>query len=110
MDKITENSVYQALNYMGETDETYARSRANMEWLKHQSKVVYSMAAMESSETTVKGRECDAETSKAYQEAMRKWTDSIYDYHLIASKRKRAETTIDLFRTLSATRRTGVVL
>lgn len=110
MDKITEHSVYQALNYLAESDVEYAKSKASINWLKHQAKVVFSMECMASGETTVKGRECDAETSDLYQEAMRKQRDAEYDYYLLASKRKRFECIIDLFRTLSATRRSGVVI
>ena len=109
MDNLTEHDVYKALTYLGETDVEFARAKASIEWSAHQAKTVYSMELLASDQATVEGRKAGAQASETYQDAMQRVREAVYDYQLLSAKRKRAELTIDVWRSLNAARGRGVV-
>jgi hypothetical protein len=109
MDSITEHDMFQSLTYLGATDEDYARAKAHLEFCRYKIKHHHAMAYLEAAGSTVADRQANAECHEDYRQAIRDFRGATYDYEHLRSKRKHAELTIDLFRTLESSRRAGHV-
>ena len=110
MKDITEKDVFRALTYLAETDQEYAHAKAGVEASKHKAKTVYCMEYMAIKEGTVKDREAYAQVSQAYQDAHHEYTDAIYGYELLATRRKRAELTKEFWQSLNKARLQGSIV
>jgi len=94
-----------AYHYLAETDEEYARAKADMLAKKYMVKVAYSVAVLESGESSVSAREADAQRSKGHQSAIVGYREAVLHFETINAKRQRALLAIERWRTLESTRR-----
>jgi len=103
---ITEQQVEKAIHYLADTDEPCARAKALVKALEHGFKTV---AASEfvSFDGPQGERQQRAYASQAYKDHTSKYEEAITDYEIMANKRKRAELTIDVWRSINANRRQG---
>ena len=62
-----------ALHYLAESEDDYARLKAGHQAEKERLKVVRASQTLDSTETTQKGKEMDAEASQAFTEALNDW-------------------------------------
>ena len=103
---ISENQVEKAMNYLAETDEDYGKSVGLVKGLEHYLKTVKSQVFLNSS-GTVAEREAKSYASKDYREKILEHQNAVTDKEIMAAKRKRAELTVDVWRTQQANRRQG---
>ena len=95
-----------AIKYLASTDETHARARAEYNALSELRKTVRAFCFCES-KGGVKEREMAAECHDDYVNHIEKIKQSEIDFHLLHNKRKRAELTVEMYRTWSANSRKG---
>ncbi|MEE8289734.1 MAG: hypothetical protein V3R25_10020 [Nitrosomonadaceae bacterium] len=106
--KITDLVVEQAIEYLASTDEAHAKARAEYNALSELRKTVRAFCFTEST-GGVKEREMRAECHPDYVAHIEKIKVSEIDFHTMHNKRKRAELTVELYRTYSANVRRGNV-
>ena len=106
-----EDQAEKALNYLASTDEEHSNAKALLSALQEQRKTVKAMVYLQHIERG-KGQgvsEQEAYNSDEYREHIVKIQNAEADYQLLQNKRKRAELTIELWRTFSANQRRGNV-
>lgn len=103
---ITDESVEAAVAYLAETDVTHARARAEYNALSEMRKTVRAFCFGDA-EGGVKEREMLAECHCDYIAHIEKIKQAEIHFHTLHNKRKRAELTIELYRTYSANVRRG---
>jgi len=102
------NDISSALKYLAETDEPYAKAKGYEVGLKYKVKVAKSLAYLKTT-GKVAQREAESLTSEEYATAIENHENAIIDCETYRAKRKRAELTIEVWRTENANRRTGNV-
>lgn len=97
-----------ALQYLSSTDESCANARAFQLYLESKEKTILAMALL--GETgTVQERDAKARTCSSYLEWLEQYREAVADYELQRNKRKRAELTIEVWRSQNANMRRGNV-
>lgn len=102
----TENDISKALTYLAETDEPYAKAIGRIKGLEHQIKTIKAIGFLEA-QGTVGERTAKSESSSQYIAFTRDYEEAVYEKETMAAKRKRAELTVDVWRSLNASRRQG---
>ena len=105
---ITERHMETALHYLAESDEPYAEAKMNLERAEILRKRARQRVFLTFSGTVAERHaeaECDADVSAADGD----YVEAVGRYETMKAKRQRAELTIDVFRTLEASRRKGNV-
>ena len=105
-DQTHEDRAQAAINYLASTDESHARARAEYNALSELRKTVRAFC-FDKSEGGVKEREMAAERHCDYIAHIEKIKEAEIEFHLLHNKRKRAELTVEMFRTYSANVRKG---
>jgi len=105
----TAKDVSHMLSSLAQTDEKYARLTAAVKALDHKRRVIRAIALLETS-GTVAEREALATASKEYQAFIKEYENTIADREILAAKRKRAELTIDVWRSLNSARSKGQIV
>jgi predicted nucleotidyltransferase len=108
--KTVEERAELALRYLACTDEKHARAKALLGALQEHRKAVKAAVYIEQINTSKVAQgyaEQAAYASKEYAEIIDKIEEAEINYMLLNNKRKRAELTIELFRTHSANQRRG---
>lgn len=101
-----EQKAQAAINYLAQTDEDHAKARAEYNALSELRKTVRAFC-FEKAEGGVKEREMAAERHGDYIAHIEKIKAAEIEFHTMHNKRKRAELTVDLYRTWSANVRKG---
>lgn len=102
----SEEVVGGALEYLSSTDVQYGQLMGAVKASEHQGKVAKSVAFL-SATGTVAEKESKAYTSQEYMHWLESHQNIVADLEVIRAKRKRAELTIDVWRSLNASRRQG---
>lgn len=102
----TEDDVGRSLRYLAETDELFAKQTAHMKALEYQVKTIKALEYLDS-EGTIAEREAKSCSSAAYRAFIEDYENAVATRETTAAKRKRAELTIDVWRTCAANRRQG---
>ena len=105
---ISDKHVEEAIAYLCETDVPHARAMAEYNALSELRKTVRAFS-FQDAEGGVAERTMKAECSPEYVEHLEKIKASEIDYRIMHNKRKRAELTVELYRTTSANQRKGNV-
>ena len=104
---ITVERMEAALNYLAQTDEVVAEAKVQVAKSEYLAKLEEAFGFRLASGATVKDREVAAKTDSKVQELWNIHFKAVADYEKLRAKRERAVLTIDLFRTLEASRRQG---
>lgn len=107
--KLTYSRVEVALERLANTDETFAARKADMERYKHKAKAVFSAIFLRS-EGTVRERECIAEMSETYQNALSEWFTAIEAFEKMRNERDHEERVIEVWRSLNSARNKGQIV
>ena len=102
----TEQEVAQALKYLASTDESCAKARAFQLYLESKEKTILAMTIL-SAEGTAQNKDAAARTSATYLEWLEQYREAVTDYELQRNKRRRAELTIEVWRSTNANQRRG---
>jgi len=103
---IDEKHAEKALHYLAETDEAYAEAKTKAKGLEYRLKTAKAAAFLEA-DGTVAEREALALNDLGYREMLDEFEDAMLDMEIYQAKRKRAELTIEFWRSLNANRRQG---
>ena len=98
-----------ALRYLAQTEEGYAKAKASRIFLEETQKTVKATLFTDAPDGSVASRESYAYAHKDYTEHCQKLRDAVYDEELLRAKRLRYELSIEVWRTQEASRRRGNV-
>lgn len=101
-----EKQIGAALQYLAETDAPCAKLIARVKALEFQAKAILGMEFLDA-EGTVAEREAKARASTAHRAFINDYENAVAECETIRAKRKRAELTIEVWRSLNANRRQG---
>ena len=96
-----------ALLYLAESEAEYARFRALKDSEKERLKILHASLVLDSNESSQTAKDKDALSNKTYQAATEEWHTILENYYLIEAKRKRAELTIEMYRSVNAAMKKG---
>ena len=102
-----EDDVAKALTYLADTDIEYATNVARVKALDYQIKTIKALVFLDK-EGSVADRTAKSESSQAYRAFVKDYETAVYDKEVVAAKRKRAELTIEVWRSLNSNRRAGM--
>ena len=102
----TEKDIGKALNYLAETDQPYAQHCAHVKALEYQVKTIKALVYLEST-GTVEDKTALSESSEVYRAWVTDYEKAYCEMKTIDAKRKRADLTIEVWRSLNANRRQG---
>jgi len=103
---ITQSRMEAALSYLAQTDSEIAEAKVTMLRSEYLAKLKEAFN-FKTADGSVEERKAIAKTDPEAQEAWNKHYVAVADYEKLRAKRERAVLTIDLFRTLEASRRQG---
>lgn len=103
-----DDGVGTALRYLAETDEPAANARAMAKYLEQKRKTIKAVGFMKASGTMAE-REARSYTTNEYLQFLEDYKAAVYDDELYKNKRKRAELTVEVWRSKNANRRAGNV-
>ena len=101
-----EESVSAALQYLAQTDVPLAKAIARCEALELQCKTIRGLEFLEAT-GTVAEREAKSNSSQTFRAFTNDYENAVADRETMRLKRRRAELTIDVWRTVAANRRQG---
>lgn len=101
-----EDDVSKALKYLAETDVPYAKVMAHVKAMEYQLKTIKGLSFLEA-KGTVADRTAESESCLTYRTWVNDYENSYADMKIMDSRRKRAELTIDVWRSINANRRQG---
>ena len=101
-----EEDISKALHYLAETDKDYALAISSVKALEYKIKTIKATTFLEST-GTIAEKQAKSETSKEYIDFTADYKSVVYDRELVSARRKRAELTIEVWRSLNANRRQG---
>ncbi len=97
----------QALAYLAESEDDYASLKASHQAEKERIKIIEAQEILESQATTQAGKEKEAKSSQRYQAAVEDWQNAMESFYLIEARRKRAELTIEMYRSVNSALKRG---
>jgi len=104
--EITQLQVERAINYLAQTDDIYGELVGRCKALEYRIKVARSQAFLDAT-GTIAERDSIAQTSQEYKDKIDEYENAVMEKEIIAAKRKRAELTCDVWRSINAARRQG---
>jgi len=97
-----------ALKYLQSTDLSCAKARAYQLYLESKEKTILAMS-MVNDKGTVQEKDSRARTCPAYLEWLEQYREAVTDYEVQRNTRKRAELTVEVWRSTNANLRKGNV-
>ena len=104
-----DKQVEKALAYLAETDEPHANAKASVKGLEQRKKTIHATALLAVQGTSVAERDAKALTSPEYKKFLDDYEVAVYDEQILYNKRKRAELTVEVWRSMNAAHRRGNV-
>lgn len=96
-----------AIQYLGESEEEFARYKALHQAMKEQMKIVKAGLIMDSAESSQGMKEKWAESHPDFQKITDEWAEAMEQFYLIEAKRTRAELTIEMYRSVNSALKRG---
>ncbi len=96
-----------ALEYLAESEEEWARYKGMLKFQSERLKACIARLSNESTQITEAARKRDAEARSEYQNEIDDSTEIAIDFYHLDAKRKRAELTIEMFRSTNAAQKRG---
>jgi predicted nucleic acid-binding Zn-ribbon protein len=96
-----------ALDYLAESEMEFADLKAQHQALKERLRTTKARLMVESNAKTQGQRENEAEASSDYLLAIDEWETTLANFYLIEAKRKRAELTIEMYRSVNSALKRG---
>jgi len=101
---VSDEKMERALEYLADTDERVAHLHADCLRAEYLADVAESLA-YKMAEGTVEDRKREAKATQAVKDAKDKYFAAVVAYEAMRAKRKRAELTVDVWRSINANRR-----
>jgi len=103
---ITDKDVETAIHYLAQTDKEHGQLSGMVKAFEHKKHVIRSQEFLDANGTMAE-KEAYAYASQAYKNWIEEYRDAVMSREIIGAKRKRAELTIEVWRTEAANRRQG---
>jgi len=104
---ISDSQVDKAIKYMAGTDEQYGMLKGQKLGLEHRMKGEKALQFLKAEGSSAAEREAKAIDSESYRKMVEEYENTCIDLEVIGAKRKRAELTIEVWRTCAANQRRG---
>ena len=104
---ITDERRDKALQFLVNTDESAATSRAYMLGLEKQEKTILATELLKSEQKTGPLREAEARVSDVYKEWRKVYENALFDFEIAKNRRNTAALVIECWRSENANRRKG---
>ena len=108
LENLNENRVEIALKMLSSSDEDHANLSGQVKYLEEAIKQAKARVFLQS-EGTVAERQEKAIASVSYDIAVRNWIDALEEYKILDNERNSQARIFDMFQTLSANRRKGML-
>lgn len=99
-----------ALHYLAESEQEYSELRASKDIEKKRVEIVLNSGIIDSTASSISGKKVDSMATREYKEAIEQENDVLEAFYLIDAKRRRAEITIDVWRSINSSRNKGNVI
>ena len=106
---ISQESMEKALNYLAESEEQWSELKASKDLESKRLEITLASGIIDSNSDTQAGKKVDSLNSVEYKDTVEQYQQLLEAFYLIDAKRKRAEITIDTWRSIEASRRRGTV-
>jgi hypothetical protein len=107
--KLTDNTVETALDYLAKTEEEFSKSVGRKAVVDDLQKIALSQEFLTAEGKSVADRDAAARVTERYRKAVADTEDAYTHEALMRAKRLRYEATIEVWRSLEASRRRGNV-
>ncbi len=107
---ISTNEVDEAFHFLNDTIEEFARAKSYLDGMLKQEKTLLSQELIDSGRKTLGMKEAEARTSHTYRKWIKQYTDAVYDYELIRTKRRHAEMVWERWRSEFSAQKQGIAL
>ena len=97
------------LQYLGETDNHYAKCKAWFLYATQNLKVKRSLAFLAVEKGSIADRTAIAETSESYRAALADYRDASYELERVRAKRNTAQLSIEVWRSQESSKRALIV-
>ena len=104
-----EEKVEKALPFLGSTDDAHARARARVKGLEKKEKTIKAVGYLAAEGANVAERTAIVESSQEYKQWVEDYENAVYDEQILSNQRKRAELTIEVWRSMNASYKRGNV-
>jgi hypothetical protein len=105
---IDEDSISEAYQMLSNTDRKHGKLSSHIEYLKEAMKQAKAHEFLKS-DGTVAERQEKAIASISYDIAVRNWIEALEEYKILDNERNSQARILDMFQTLSANRRKGML-
>lgn len=106
---ITNDQMEKALEYLADSEEEYANLRASKDLEGKRLEITLASGIIDSKKSSVAAKKVESLDSQEYKVVIEEMQTMLEAFYLIDAKRKRAEITIETWRTLEASRRRGTI-
>lgn len=107
--KFDEKEVEWCVHYLAETEKEYGKAKGRMKAAEPRKKTAKATAYLKA-EGTQGDREQQAYVSQEYIEAVNEIYNATMDYEILDTGRRRAELTIEVWRSLNSARKKGNIV
>jgi len=97
-----EEKVERALPFLRDTDEEHAKAKARVKGLERKEKTIKAVKFLDAHGSSVAEKEAVVHASNEYKQWTEDYENAVYDEQILANKRKRAELTIEVWRSVNA--------
>ena len=107
---ITTENMEQALHYLAESEEEWANLRASKDLESKRLEITLASGIIDSNSSSVAGKKVDALNSKDYKETVEEYQQLLESFYLIDARRRRAEITVEVWRSINSSRNKGNIV
>ena len=107
MTELTQAKTEEALGFLAKTDAEYGTARGRVKGLEYRLKVQNATAYLAQKDGPVAEKEARSLIDPAYTHMVEEYENSVAQMETLAAQRKRAELTIECWRTVESSRRRG---
>jgi len=103
-------SMEKALNFLAESELQWSELRASKDIEHKRAEIVLASGIIDSPSSSQAGKKVDSMVSTEYKKAIEDYNLVLEAFYLIDAQRKRAEITIDVWRSINSSRNKGQIV
>ncbi len=107
---ISAEEVDNAFHFLNDTIEEFARAKSYLSGLEKQEKTILAAETIDSIRKTLGMKEAEARVSFAYRGWIKEYTNAVYEYETIRTKRRYSEMIWERWRSEFSAQKQGIAL
>ena len=107
MKSVDDDSIESALNFLRDSSKPLADWKSRAKYLEQKRKTLKAAAFLEADGANVAERESKAYCDTDYRNCLEEYREAVYEYEILENQRRAAELRIEVWRSLSASKRVG---